>query len=117
MPYRFRVQGVNRVGSGDFSPQSAAITPLRLPTAPLNLVVVAGNAELDFSWTAPTDDGEDLAGTDSIVDYLVEYSSDAGVTWTAHTSNPTSSTSDSNWSHWWCWILAAGCSKKCSWPR
>ena len=32
MPYRFRVQGVNRVGNGEFSPQSAAITPLRLPT-------------------------------------------------------------------------------------
>ncbi len=88
-PYRFRVLGVNRVGNGEFSPQSAAITPLRLPTAPLNLAVVSGNAALDFSWTAPTDDGEDLAGTDSIVDYVVEYSSDAGVTWTAHTPNPT----------------------------
>ncbi|MBT6460751.1 MAG: fibronectin type III domain-containing protein, partial [Planctomycetaceae bacterium] len=90
-PYRFRVRGVTRVGEGENSPQSAAITPLRLPTAPLNLAVVTGNAQLDFSWTAPTDDGEDLAGTDSIVDYLVEYSSDAGATWTAHTSNPTSS--------------------------
>ena len=54
-----------------------------------SLAVVAGNAQLDFSWTAPTDDGEDLAGTDSILDYVVEYSSDAGVTWTAHTPNPT----------------------------
>ena len=88
-PYRFRVLGVNRVGNGEFSPQSAAVTPLRLPTAPLNLAVVAGNVVLDFSWTAPTDDGEDLAGTDSILDYVVEYSSDAGVTWTAHTPNPT----------------------------
>ncbi|MGI9448083.1 MAG: fibronectin type III domain-containing protein, partial [Pirellulales bacterium] len=90
-PYRFRVLGVNRVGNGDFSPQSAAITPLRLPTVPLNLAAVSGNAALDFSWTTPTDDGEDLPGTDSIVDYVVEYSSDAGVTWTAHTPNPTSS--------------------------
>ena len=88
-PYRFRVQGVSRVGNGEFSPQSAAITPLRLPTAPLNLAVVSGNAALDFSWTAPTDDGEDLAGTDSILDYVVEYSSDAGVNWVAHTPNPT----------------------------
>ncbi|MGI9447900.1 MAG: fibronectin type III domain-containing protein, partial [Pirellulales bacterium] len=87
--YRFRVLGINRVGNGEFSPQSAAITPLRLPTAPLNLAVVSGNAALDFSWTAPTDDGEDLVGTDSILDYVVEYSSDAGVTWTAHTPNPT----------------------------
>ena len=88
-PYRFRVLGVNRVGNGEFSPQSAAVTPLRLPTAPLNLAVVAGNAVLDFSWTAPTDDGEDLTGTDSILDYVVEYSSDAGASWTAHTPNPT----------------------------
>ena len=88
-PYRFRVLGENRVGNGEFSPQSAAVTPFRLPTAPLNLAVVTGNAALDFSWTAPTDDGEDLAGTDSILDYVVEYSSDAGVTWIAHTPNPT----------------------------
>ena len=47
----------------------------KLPTAPLNLAVVSGNAALDFSWTAPTDDGEDLAGTDSILDHVVEYSS------------------------------------------
>ena len=89
MPYRFRVQGVNRVGNGEFSPQSAAITPLRLPGVPTIVSVVRGNAQLVFSWTAPADDGEDLAGTDSILDYVVEYSSDAGVTWTAHTPNPT----------------------------
>jgi hypothetical protein len=55
----------------------------------LNLAAVPGNAQLVFSWTAPTDDGEDLAGTDSILDYVVEYSSDAGVNWVAHTPNPT----------------------------
>ena len=88
-PYRFRVQGVSRVGNGDYSPQSAAITPLRLPGVPTNLGVIRGNASLEFSWTAPTDDGEDLAGTDSIVDYVVEYSSDDGDSWTAHTPNPT----------------------------
>lgn len=88
-PYRFRVLGVNRVGNGEFSPQSAAITPLRLPGVPTIDSVVSGNAQLVFSWTAPTDDGEDLAGTDSILDYVVEYSSDDGASWTAHTPNPT----------------------------
>jgi hypothetical protein len=89
MPYRFKVQGVNRVGNGEFSPQSAAITPLRLPGVPTIDSVVSGNAQLVFSWTAPADDGEDLAGTDSILDYVVEYSSDDGATWTAHTPSPT----------------------------
>ena len=34
-PYRFRVLGVNRVGNGEFSPQSAAVTPLRHARQPL----------------------------------------------------------------------------------
>ena len=87
--YRFRVRGVSRVGEGENSPPSAAITPLRLPGVPTIVSVVTGNAQLVFEWTAPTDDGEDLPLTDSIVDYVVEYSSDGGATWTAHTPNPT----------------------------
>ena len=89
MSYRFRVRGVSRVGEGENSPPSAAITPLRLPGVPTIDSVVTGNAQLVFEWTAPTDDGEDLPLTDSIVDYVVDYSSDGGTTWTAHTPNPT----------------------------
>ena len=87
--YRFRVRGVSRVGEGENSPPSAAITPLRLPGVPTIVSVVTGNAQLVFSWTAPADDGEDLPLTDSIVDYVVEYSDNNGATWTAHTPNPT----------------------------
>ena len=45
--------------------------------APLNLIATAGDAEIAASWSLPGYDG----GA-AITDYVVQYSSDAGATWT-----------------------------------
>jgi hypothetical protein len=44
---------------------------------PLNLVATAGDGEIAATWSAPGYDGGS-----SITDYTVQYSDDAGVTWT-----------------------------------
>ncbi|NBV51538.1 BspA family leucine-rich repeat surface protein, partial [bacterium] len=46
------------------------------PGAPTSVSGTAGNAQVSLSWTAPTDTG----GSD-ITDYLVQYSSDGGGSW------------------------------------
>lgn len=45
--------------------------------APINLVATAGDGEIAATWSAPGYDGGS-----SITDYTVQYSDDAGVTWT-----------------------------------
>ncbi|MDA9718555.1 fibronectin type III domain-containing protein [Planctomycetaceae bacterium] len=94
--YVFRVRAVNEQGGGDWSIQSAPVMPLRLPSAPLELTVSAISGGLTVGWNKPLDDGEltdasDLAHGDHLLDYLVEYSTDA-VTWQPHSSSPTEPT-------------------------
>jgi hypothetical protein len=48
-----------------------------LPAAPTGLTATAGSGAVTLSWTAPAS-----AGSSAIADYTVEYSSDAGATWT-----------------------------------
>jgi len=47
------------------------------PTAPRNVVAIAGDREIDLAWTAPENSG----GT-PITDYIIQYTLDDGVTWT-----------------------------------
>jgi autotransporter-associated beta strand protein len=47
------------------------------PSAPTDLSATAGNAQANLTWTAPSSNG----GA-SITDYIVQYSSDSGSTWT-----------------------------------
>ena len=54
--YEFRVRAVNDVGSGAES-APVSIAPATVPSAPLNLEGVRGNAEVTLSWDAPDDDG------------------------------------------------------------
>jgi hypothetical protein len=86
--YTFRVSAVNDMGTSSASTVSSAYTPLGTPAAPTSLSATYGNAQAALSWTAPTDNGGSV-----ITNYLVEYSSNAGSSWTtfAHSVSTTPS--------------------------
>lgn len=65
----------------------AAGTWPRGPVAPTNLTATAGNGQVALSWTAPAT----THGT--LTDYVVQYSSDSGSTWTTFSDGTSTSTS------------------------
>ncbi|GAA2569471.1 hypothetical protein GCM10010435_49360 [Winogradskya consettensis] len=74
--YTLRVRAGNSVGTG---PSSAAVTvtPISgVPGAPAGLAAARGDQSVTLTYTAPAD-----PGSSAITGY--EYSTDAGVTWTA----------------------------------
>ncbi|NBX75308.1 MAG: fibronectin type III domain-containing protein, partial [Proteobacteria bacterium] len=86
-PYVFQVAAVNASGTGSYSSNSNFITPYTLPGAPTEVSGTAGDSQVALSWTAPASDGGN-----AITDYLIEYSTDSGSSWTTvndgtHTSN------------------------------
>ncbi len=78
--YVFRVAAINRVGQGAFSLASTAVTPaapvITAPGAPTAVTATTGNGRVSLSWTAPTN-----AGGAQRLGYVVQYSADAGTTW------------------------------------
>lgn len=69
---------------------SGADTLLRsffVPPAPSNISASAGNAQADISWSAPT-----VLAQTPITDYVVQYSSNLGATWTTFSDNSSIST-------------------------
>jgi len=87
--YAFRVIAVNSVGRGPAS-QSISVTPVMpgLPSAPRFLTGVVGRERVSLSWWSPLTNGNG-----AITDYVVEYSSDNGVTWTNYFDGVSSATS------------------------
>jgi Fibronectin type III domain len=75
--YYFRVIALD--GSANASTPDvtlAQVTPEpTLPAAPTNVTITPGNSQVTVSWTNPSSNG------DPAVAYLVEYSSDGGITW------------------------------------
>jgi len=72
------------VGVGRYSASFSAPTvafpdtgPNLAPDAPTNLVGTGGNAQIALTWTAPA-----RTGGAAITDYVVQYSSNAGSSWT-----------------------------------
>ena len=86
--YTFRVSATNSAGTSAFSSASTAVTPATVPGAPTALTVIGGNAQVAASWTPPVSNGGS-----AITDYLVEYSSDAGTTWSTFTRAASTATS------------------------
>ena len=59
---------------------------LFLPAAPTGVIVSAGNAQVTVSWTAPSP-------TVPVTDYVVQYSSNSGSSWTTFTDGTSTATS------------------------
>ncbi len=77
-PYTFRVAAVNAAGPGSYSTASSAVTPKRIPGAPTLSTSTVGDTQVALTWSAPASNG----GA-SITDYAVQYSSNAGGSWSA----------------------------------
>ena len=73
--YTFSVVATNAAGNSE-PVTSAAATPRTTPGAPTDLDGLAGDSEVLLGWTAPADDGGD-----TVVDYVVEYSTGDGTGW------------------------------------
>ena len=85
--YVFRVQGRNAVNypsadvnDGVWTLASLPVKPLAPASAPTNLAANGGNASARLTWTAPS-----ATGGAPLTDYLVQYSTDGGSTWTTFT--------------------------------
>ncbi|MRG58741.1 tandem-95 repeat protein [Agromyces sp. CFH 90414] len=58
--YRFQVRAINKIGAGDVSGQSAAVTPWGTPTAPRGLSLQKGGdapTTIRADWSAPSETG------------------------------------------------------------
>ena len=77
--YMFQVATVNGVGAGTYA-QSTVLTPRGMPGPVTGLAGTAGNSQVTLSWTVPLSNGGS-----TITDYVIQQSSDAGVTWTTFT--------------------------------
>ena len=89
VPHKFRISARNAVATGPPSDVSDAYTPLT-PTAPgrpLNAVATANTGQVGLDWDTPTTDG----GA-PITDYLIEYSSNSGSTWTTYVDTVSTAT-------------------------
>jgi len=77
LSYIFRVSALNAAGTGSASANSAAVTPRGAPGAATAVAGTPGNGQVSLTWTAPASNG----GA-AITDYVVQYSSNNGVSWT-----------------------------------
>lgn len=82
--YYFRVSAVNTVGTGTATSNVSA-TPSTLGSAPTSLVATPGNGQVSLAFTAGSNGGSDLT------DYLVEYSSNSGTSWSTFSHSATTS--------------------------
>lgn len=86
--YLFRVAATNGAGSSAYLTTASPITPIaNAPNAPVITSVSAGNAQVILNWTAPANGGA------AITDYVIDYSTNVGATWTTFDHPPSASTS------------------------
>jgi len=85
--YIFQVAAVNGVGTGSYSSSSASVTPATTPGAPTITSVTPGNQMASVFWTAPAS-----TGGSAITDYVLQYSSDNGSTWSSFTHTASTDT-------------------------
>lgn len=76
--YTFKVSAINGAGTGSPSTASSAVTPLTVPSAPLNLSATASNQTVVLNWSAPSS-----TGGSAITDYVAEYSTNGSSGWNA----------------------------------
>jgi hypothetical protein len=86
--YIFRVAGVNIIGTGSYSTNSASVMVRpTVPAAPTSLAATASaTTQIALSWTAGDDGGS------TITDYVIQYSTD-DATWTTFADGTSTATS------------------------
>ena len=78
VPYNFSVTATNgALLTSSASLSSADVTPAGTPDAPTSVTATAGNGQASAQWLAPTSNGGS-----AITNYIVEYSSNNGLSWT-----------------------------------
>ena len=75
-------------GSGG-SGEDAVLRALFVPAAPTSVTAAAGNAQATVSWTAPTG----VIAQAPITDYVVQFSTNSGSTWTTFADGTSTATS------------------------
>lgn len=84
--YRYKVAAINSEGAGSDA-TSSSVTPVTVPLAPTNVIGTAsGDAQITVRWTVPSD-----PGGSPITDYIIQYSSNSGSTWTTFSDAVSSS--------------------------
>ena len=100
-PYQVQVGAISSAGDSDWSESATGTPAAQAPDAPGRPTVNPSNAQLEVSWTAPSDNG------DSIIDYDVRYRAvGSSAYWTDHifAGTGTSTTIDgltNGQSYWW----------------
>ena len=82
--YQVQVRAINSAGPGSWSPTRIAEPEAQPPFAPTTPRLIAGNAQLRVTWTAPSDNG------DPINDYNVQYRRGNSGRWIDHEPSSTS---------------------------
>ena len=84
--YVFKVAAVNSAGTGVYSSSSSSVL-VGTPGAPTSVVGTTGDAQVSLAWSAPSS-----TGGSSITDYVVQYSSNSGSTWSTFADGTSTST-------------------------
>ena len=79
--YFVRVSAVNAAGTGPALTASSSVVASAKASSPINLAITPGNATLNLSWSAPVSNGGS-----TITAYVVEETSDGGITWSTSSS-------------------------------
>ena len=86
--YTFTVSATNSVGEGNPSSASQAVVPAAVPGMPTSVSGSSGNGSVSLTWSAPSS-----VGGSGILDYVIEYSSNSGATWTTFADGTSTTTS------------------------
>ena len=86
--YVFRVRATNAIGPSGWSPTSDPVKPGIVPGVPTGFAVASiGASQVQLRWNAPS-----ILGSPALSDYVVEYSSNGGTTWTGFNDGVRSTT-------------------------
>ena len=81
VPYYLRVAAKNSAGTGTPATLPNSVTPRTAPGAPTNVIGIPDNGKVTVSWDGPLESG----GSD-VTGYVVQFSSNAGITWSVDSS-------------------------------
>ena len=87
--YSFRIAAVNAAGTGSYSNGSGLVVPSGVPGIPTSVSATGSDHGASLTWSAPSENGAVISN------YQIEYSTDAGTTWSTYLHASSSATSAS----------------------